>query len=89
MKLRVALVTKIDVIAVDDKDKTYTFKLADNPILVGISVGDSLFLDGDVLKVQPTASTEQLAQAVAKSQAAAPVSGRSSANKARSLDAYR
>lgn len=89
MKLRVELVTKVDVIAVDSDGKTYTFKLSENPVLKGISLGDNLYMDGGILKVEETVSTEQLAQKITEEKAAAPRGGRGSTNNARALDAYR
>lgn len=78
MKVKVALVTKIDVIAVDDAGATVTLKLASNPILKDVVVGDNLYLDGESIKVEPVANVDQLAKAARESKQPTPTSGRGS-----------
>lgn len=89
MKLKVALVTKIDVIGTDESGKTYTFKLSENPVLNGISVGDNIYLEEDgQLKVEEVSSTADLSKKLQAARESAPVSGRSPVSKVRSLEKY-
>lgn len=90
MKLKVALVTKIDIIGTDEAGKTYTFKLSENPILNGICVGDNIYLEADgQLKVEQVSGTEALSKKLQESRESAPVSGRSPMSKTRGLEKYR
>lgn len=78
MKVIVALVTAVDVVAQATDGTTHTFKLADNPLLGGIKVGDEIFLEeGSVVRVdvKPT-STDQLAKEVRKAKERAPSGSR-------------
>lgn len=82
MKVRVALVTKVDVVATADDGQTYTFKLADNPLLQGIKVGDDIFIEADSVvrvDVKPTTS-DQLANEVRKAKEQAPSGSRGCAS---------
>lgn len=80
MKLVVKLVTKIDVVAVDEVGETSTFKKANNPILESVKVDDVLFLEeGGDLRVEP--KEDQAARRVSaalENGKAAPSSGRGS-----------
>ena len=85
MELVVKLVTVIDVVAVDAAGNTSTFKLAENPILKNIKVGDLLYLDGTELTIKKNTSIEQLANKVTESQRKSPRGGTGCAAMARDL----